>query len=138
MGQDGIVSIVTHYGHQIAVGDFLHLSGLALVPPSLLCNGPSQQSSGWDVTNHSPKPRAEDKEGIELHFYSPSVPLWQVIGVNLTCNLCRTLLRISKHDDITGLSEIRFVGFHVSINNLLRGATPSEYSGDLGRPANGH
>jgi hypothetical protein len=57
--------------------------------------------------------------------------------VNCTFNLCCTLLRISKHDDITGLPEIRFVGFHVSINNPLHGATPSEYSGDLGRPTNG-
>jgi hypothetical protein len=37
--------------------------------------------------------------------------------VNFTCNLCCTVLRISKHDDITGLPEIWFVGFCVSINN---------------------
>lgn len=112
-------------------------TGAGATKPPIQWAIPAVKWLGCDF-NHPPQPRAEDKEEIELYLYSPSVPLWQVIGVNLTCNLCCTLLRISKHDDITGLSEIQFVGFHVSINNPLHGAAPSEYSGDLGRPTNGH
>jgi hypothetical protein len=42
-----------------------------------------------------------------------------------------------NHFEITGLPVIRFVGFHVSVNNPLHGATPSEYSGELCQPTNG-
>jgi hypothetical protein len=123
VGWDGIVSIVTCYGLDGAGirsqwGEIFHACpGWPWCSPSLPYNWPFPVVKLLGcVFNHPPQPNAESKEGVELYLYSPSVPLWQVIGVNLTCDLCCILLRIFKHDNITGLPEIRFVGFHVSFS----------------------
>ena len=56
-------------------------------PPSLLCNryrvsfpGVKLPGSG---ANHPPPSSAEVKERIELYLYSPSGPLWHVLGRTL-------------------------------------------------------
>jgi hypothetical protein len=63
--------------------DFPHLSGLALRPLNLLCNGyrvfPRGKTDGtwcWPPTPSS----AEVKTRIGQYFYSPSGPSWTVLG----------------------------------------------------------
>ena len=84
MGQDSSVGIATHYG----------LDGLELNPgggetfhpgahPASYTMGTgSFQGLKWleCADDHPPPSSAEVKERVELYLYSPSGPLWPVLG----------------------------------------------------------
>jgi hypothetical protein len=89
LGRDSIVSIATHYrldgpGIESWWGwDFLHLSRLVLG----LTQSPIQLPGIFPEPGHGveclPPSSAKVKEKVELYLYSPSGPLWPVLGWTL-------------------------------------------------------
>ena len=92
MGQHSVVGLATCYrldglGIESWQGEIFctHLVW-PWSPPSLQYNGywsfPQVKWLGCGI-NHPPPSSTEVKESVELYLYSPSVPLWQVIGCTL-------------------------------------------------------
>ena len=88
---DSSVGIATRYGldgpgieSRWGGGDLPHPSRLALGPTQSLIQwvpviSPGVKRPGRGV-DHSPPSSAEVKERVELYLYSPSGPLWPVLG----------------------------------------------------------
>jgi len=72
------LGIESHWGR-----DFLHLSRLALGPTQLpiqwVLGLPGVKPLGCGA-DHPPPSSAEVKERVELYLYSPSGPVWPVVG----------------------------------------------------------
>jgi hypothetical protein len=94
VGRDSVVSIATHYGldgpgiESRWGRDFSQPSRPALGPTQPpIYNGyrvsfPGVKRPGREV-DHPPSSSARVKERVELYLYSPSGPLWPVLGRTL-------------------------------------------------------
>jgi len=91
VGWDGVVSVVTYCG-LVSLGieswweqDFLHLSRLALGPPTSFTVGTRSLSPGVKRPRHSidhpPLSSAKVKERVELYLFSSSGPSWPVLSL---------------------------------------------------------
>ena len=85
-GRNNVNAIATRYGREIKWIEsrwWRHFSH----PPSILHSGYRMSFLGVSWLgrgfNQPPTSGAEVKESLELHFYSPSVPSWEVIVLNL-------------------------------------------------------